>query len=123
MKYVKKSNTEQKVVYEVASITGATVANVAKYHLEVVDTSTGSKTIYPATATTSTGDVATGGAANTHFRFLVVFPNVGAYVVSLINSDVTDMDLKSVLTTVDIDTVYAITLSGIYSAGSSSISF
>ena len=119
MKYVKKSNTEQKVVYEVASITGATVANVAKYHLEVVDTSTGSKTIYPATATTSTGDVATGGAANTHFRFLVAFPNVGAYVVSLINSDVTDMDLKSVLTTVDIDTVYAITLSGIYSAGSS----
>lgn len=123
MKYVKKSSTEQKVVYEIASIPEATVANVAKYHLEVINTSTGSKTIYPATATTSTGDAATGGAANTHFRFLVAFPNSGAYVVSLIGSDVTDMDLKSELTTLNIDTVYAVTLSGIYSAGSSSISF
>lgn len=123
MKYVKKSSTEQKVVYEIASIPEATVANVAKYHLEVINTSTGSKTIYPATTTTSTGDAATGGAANTHFRFLVAFPNSGAYVVSLIGSDVTDMDLKSELTTLNIDTVYAVTLSGIYSAGSSSISF
>lgn len=123
MKYVKKSNTEQKVVYEIASITGATAATAAKYHLEVINTSTGSKTIYPATATTSTGDAATGGAANTHFRFIVAFPNSGAYVVSLISSDVSDMDLKSELTTLNIDTVYAVTLSGIYSAGSSSISF
>lgn len=123
MKYVKKSSTEQKVVYGVASITGATVANVTKYHLEVVDTSTGSKTIYPATATTSTGDAATGGATNTHFRFLVAFPNEGAYVVSLIGSDVADLDSKSVLTTLSIDTVYAVTLSGVHSAGSGSISF
>lgn len=123
MKYVKKSSTEQKVVYEIASIPEATVANVAKYHLEVIDTSTGSKTIYPATATTSTGDVATGGATNTHFRFLVAFPREGAYVVSLIGSDVNDLDLKSELTTLNIDTVYAVTLSGIYSSGSGSISF
>ena len=123
MKYVKKSSTEQKVVYGIASIPEATVANVAKYHLEVINTSTGSKTIYPATATTSTGDVATGGATNTHFRFLVAFPSEGAYVVSLIGSDVNDLDLKSELTTLNIDTVYAVTLSGIYSSGSGSISF
>lgn len=123
MKYVKKSGTEQKVVYEIASITGATAADVAKYHLEVVNTSTGSKTVYPATVTTSAGDVATGGAANPHFRFLVAFPDEGAYVVSLIGSDVGDLDLKSVLTTLNIDTVYAVSLSGIYSAGNSPISF
>lgn len=123
MKYVKKSSTPQKVVYAISSIPDATVANVGKFHLEVVNTSTGTKTIYPAAAATSTGDAARGGETNTHFRFQVAFPHEGAYVVSLIGSTIDDLDSKSVLNTLSIDTVYAVNLSGVYSAGSGSISF
>lgn len=120
MKYVKKSNTPQDIMYEIASIPEATASTINKHHLEVVNTSTGSKTNYPGVVTTNTGVANTSG---THYKFEVAFPNEGAYVVSLIGSDVIDLDTKSVLTTITVDTVYAVTLSGTYSAGSGLISF
>ena len=120
MKYVKKSGTLQSLIYNIDSIPGATAANVNKYHLEVVDTSTGSKTVYPGAVATGAGTESASGA---YFKFSVAFLNEGAYVVSLISSDTSDLDLKSVLTTLSIDTIYAVALAGIHASGDSPISF
>lgn len=123
MKYVKKSSTAQTIVYEIAQIEGATAANVNKYHLEVINTSTGSKTIHLGTATLSTGVAASSGNPNTHFKFSVPFKSEGAYVVSLIGSTNADLDSTSELTTIYMDTVFAVVLSGTYTSGGGIIEF
>lgn len=123
MKYVKKSNTAQTIVYEIAQIEGATAANANKYHLEVINTATGSKTIHLATATLGTGVAASSGNPNTHFKFSVPFKNEGAYVVALIGSNNADLDSASELTTIYMDAVYAVVFSGTYTSGGGVIEF
>lgn len=123
MKYVKKSSTAQTIVYEIAQIEGATATNINKYHLEVINTSTGSKTIYLGTATLGTGVAASGNNPNTHFKFSVPFNSEGAYVVSLIGSDKIDLDSTAELTTIYMDTVFAVVISGTYTSGGGIIKF
>ncbi len=123
MKYVKKSSTAQSIVYGIALIEGASVSDVGKYHLEVINTSTGSKTIYQGTATLSTGVAAPSGTPNTHFKFSVPFNSEGAYVISLIGSDNADLDSTAELTTIYMDTVFAVVLAGTYTSGGGVIGF